>query len=215
MIGSMRLTKLTHACVRLHKDDRTLVIDPGGLTREADALTGADAVLITHEHMDHLDADRIRAAAAGNPGLEIYTCRAVADQLSGVTAHTVGDGDAVTIAGFEVGIVGQKHEVVHPDVPPVENIGFFVDGAVFHPGDAFTVPDRPVPTLLVPTNAPWMKNPEMISYLREVAPERAYSVHDGLVNDTGAWLIDHTLAGEGEKQGRDFRRLAVGESIDL
>jgi L-ascorbate metabolism protein UlaG (beta-lactamase superfamily) len=214
-IGVMRLTKLTHACVRLQKDDRTLVIDPGGLTKEADALDGADAVLITHEHFDHLDAERIRKTAAENSGLEIYTCRAVADQLSGLDARVLGDGDAVTIAGFEVGVLGQKHEVTHPDVPPVDNIGFFVDGTVFHPGDAFTVPDRPVPTLLVPTNAPWMKAPDMIAYLREVSPERAYSVHDGLVNDIGFALIDNFLGGEGEQQGKEFRRLATGESIDL
>jgi L-ascorbate metabolism protein UlaG (beta-lactamase superfamily) len=211
----MRLTKLTHACVRLQKDDRTLVIDPGGLTKEADALDGADAILITHEHMDHLDAERLRAAAGERPDLEIYTCRAVADQLSGLRTRVLGDGDALAIAGFEVAVVGQLHEVVHPDVPPVENIGFFVDDTVFHPGDAFTVPGRPVPTLLVPTNAPWMKNPEMIGYLREVAPERAYSVHDGLVNDIGLRLIDGTLGGEGKQQGRDFRRLAAGESLEL
>jgi L-ascorbate metabolism protein UlaG (beta-lactamase superfamily) len=211
----MRLTKLTHACVRLHKDDRILVIDPGGLTREADALDGADAILITHEHMDHLDADRLRKAASERSGLEIYTCRAVAEQLSGLATRVLGDGDAVTIAGFEVAVLGQKHEVVHPDVPPVENIGFFVDDTVFHPGDAFTVPGRPVNTLLVPTNAPWMKNTEMIHYLREVAPERAYSVHDGLVNDIGLQLIDGNLTGEGERQGKDFRRLAAGESIEL
>jgi L-ascorbate metabolism protein UlaG (beta-lactamase superfamily) len=211
----MRLTKLGHACVRLRKDDRTLVIDPGALTREADALAGANALLITHEHMDHLDAERIRKAASDNPGLEIYTCRAVADQLDVGNARALGDGDAVTIAGFEVGVLGEKHEVLHPDVPPVDNIGFFVDGEVFHPGDAFTVPDRPVPTLLVPTNAPWMKNPEMIAYLREVSPQRAYSVHDGLVNEIGLMLIDGSLGGEGEKQGKDFRRLQAGESLDL
>jgi L-ascorbate metabolism protein UlaG (beta-lactamase superfamily) len=211
----MRLTKLTHACVRMQKDDRTIVIDPGELTKEADALEGADAILITHEHLDHLDSDRMRAALDERPDLEIYTCRAVADLLSGLRTRVLGDGDAVTIAGFEVAVIGEKHEVVHPDVPPVDNIGFFVDDTVFHPGDAFTVPGRPVPTLLVPTNAPWMKNTEMIGYLREVAPERAYSVHDGLVNETGLWLIDNNLGGEGKQQGKDFRRLAPGESLEL
>src|SRR5919197_4975213 len=152
----MRMTKLTHACVRLQKDDRTLVIDPGGLTKEANALDGADAILITHEHMDHLDGDRLRKAASERPGLEIYTCRAVAEQLSGVNARVLGDGDAVTIAGFEIAVLGQKHEVLHPDIPPVENIGFFVDDTIFHPGDAFTVPGRPAHELMVPKNDPWM-----------------------------------------------------------
>jgi L-ascorbate metabolism protein UlaG (beta-lactamase superfamily) len=211
----MQLTKLGHACVRVRKDDRTLVIDPGGLTPEDDAITGAEAVLITHEHFDHLEADRLRRALTDDPRLTIYTCRAVAEILGdvGERVRTVGDGDSLTIAGFDVGVVGQKHEVVHPDVPPVDNVGFFLDGEVFHPGDAFTVVEAP--TLLVPGQAPWMKTPEMIQYLRAVAPRRAYAVHDGLLNDAGQSLLENQLTGEGKRQDADFRRLRPGESVTL
>lgn len=211
----MRLTKLGHACVRIRKDDRTLVIDPGGLTPEDDAITGADAVLITHEHFDHLEAERLRRALAEDPRLTVYTCRAVAEILGDVgdRVRTVGEGDSLDIAGFEVGVVGRRHEVVHPDVPPVENVGFFVDGEIFHPGDAFTV--LRAPTLLVPGQAPWMKAPEMIQYLREVRPQRAYAVHDGLLNDVGLSLLDGQLTGEAERQDADFRRIKPGQSVDL
>jgi L-ascorbate metabolism protein UlaG (beta-lactamase superfamily) len=211
----MQLTKLGHACVRLRKDDRTLVIDPGGLTPEDDAIAGAEAVLITHEHFDHLEAERLRRALAEDPRLTVYTCRAVADILgdAGGRIRTVGEGDALTIAGFEVGVVGQKHEIVHPDVPPVENVGFFIDEEVFHPGDAFTVVEAP--TLLVPGQAPWMKAPEMIQYLRAVTPRRAYAVHDGLLNDFGLGLLESQLTGEGAQQNADFRRLKPGESVQL
>jgi L-ascorbate metabolism protein UlaG (beta-lactamase superfamily) len=211
----MRLTKLGHACVRLRKDDRTLVIDPGVLTPEDDAIAGAEAVLITHEHFDHLAADRLRKALTEDRRLTVYTCRAVAEILGDVEdrVRTVGEGDALTIAGFEVDVVGRKHEIVHPDVPPVENVGFFVDGEVFHPGDAFTV--VPAPTLLVPGQAPWMKAPEMIDYLRAVAPRRAYAVHDGLLNEAGLGLLRGQLEGEGKRQDGDFRRLTPGESVDL
>lgn len=211
----MRLTKLGHACVRLQKDDRTLVIDPGGLTPESDALAGAEAVLITHEHFDHFEADRLRRAVAEDPLLTIYTCRAVAAGLAdlGARVRTLGEGDSVTIAGFEVAVAGQKHEVVHPDVPRVENIGFLIDGEVFHPGDAFTVVNAP--TLLVPGQAPWMKNPEMVEYLRAVRPRRAFAVHDGLLNDFGLGLMTQTLVTEGKRQDADFRRLAPGESVEL
>lgn len=56
----MKLTKLGHACVRLEKNGRALVIDPGALTPQDDALAGVEAVLVTHEHADHLDPDRLR-----------------------------------------------------------------------------------------------------------------------------------------------------------
>jgi L-ascorbate metabolism protein UlaG (beta-lactamase superfamily) len=211
----MHLTKLGHACVRLRKDDRTLVIDPGALTPEDDAITGAEAVLITHEHFDHLEAERLRRALAEDPRLTVYTCRAVAEILgdAGDRIHVVGEGDSLDIAGFEVGVVGRKHEVVHPDVPPVENVGFFIDGEVFHPGDAFTVLEAP--TLLVPGHAPWMKAPEMIQYLRAVNPQRAYAVHDGLLNEFGLGLLESQLTGEGKLQNADFRRLKPGESVEV
>jgi L-ascorbate metabolism protein UlaG (beta-lactamase superfamily) len=210
----MQLTKLGHACVRLRKDDRTLVIDPGGLTPEGDAITGAEAVLITHEHFDHLEAERLRKALAEDPRLTVYTCGAVADILgAGDRVRTVGEGDSLTIAGFEVSVVGQKHEIVHPDVPPVDNVGFLIDEEIFHPGDAFTVVEAP--TLLVPGQAPWMKAPEMFQYLRAVAPRRAYAVHDGLLNEIGLSLLESQLSGEGERQNADFRRLKPGESVEI
>ncbi|MDQ5862445.1 MAG: MBL fold metallo-hydrolase, partial [Actinomycetota bacterium] len=51
----MKLTKYTHACVRLEQDGRVLVLDPGTFSETEEALDGAQAVLITHEHGDHVD----------------------------------------------------------------------------------------------------------------------------------------------------------------
>ncbi len=59
----MRITKLGHACVRIEHDGGVVVIDPGVFT-DAGALDGADAVLITHEHPDHVHADHLRASDA-------------------------------------------------------------------------------------------------------------------------------------------------------
>ena len=66
----MRLTKYTHACVRLERDGSVLVIDPG-IWSEPHALLGTHAVLVTHEHCDHLywdHIDRLRLAGLGAPG---------------------------------------------------------------------------------------------------------------------------------------------------
>ncbi|PRX07600.1 UNVERIFIED_ORG: L-ascorbate metabolism protein UlaG (beta-lactamase superfamily) [Actinomadura viridilutea] len=203
--------------MRIQKDDRTIVIDPGAFTPEADALAGADAVLITHEHFDHFDADRLRKAMNDDPSLEVWTSRAVAESLAdlGGRVHQVGHGDAVTVAGFEVHVYGEEHEILHPDVPPIPNVGFLIDGEVFHPGDALTVPSEPVPTLCLPGNAPWMKVPEMYAYVREVRPERAFVVHDGLLNENGLKVMVNHVTNAGKEAGKDFRRLEPGESVEL
>ncbi|WP_242905970.1 MBL fold metallo-hydrolase [Actinomadura terrae] len=213
----MRLTKLGHACVQITRDDRTIIIDPGSFSGAAGALAASDAVLITHEHFDHFDADGLRAAMAQRPALEVWTSRVVAESLAdlGGRVHQVGHGDAVTIAGFDVHVYGEEHEILHPDVPPIPNVGFLVDGEVFHPGDALTVPAEPVPTLCLPGNAPWMKIPELYSYARAVRPERAFVVHDGLLNDVGLMVMEKHVGAAGEELGKDFRRLEPGESVEL
>lgn len=209
----MRLTKYGHACVRLEKDGKVLVVDPGALS-EAEALDGADAVLITHQHFDHLDVERLRSAS---PELEVWTCEGVAGELSGVPAkvQVVRHGDDFTAAGFAVRVFGEWHAKNHPDMPIVQNVGFLLDDEVFYPGDALTVPDVEVPTLLVPTNAPWLKGMEMVEYLRTIRPARAYSTHDGLLNDAGLSIVDGWLKHESDEQGADMRRLAAGESVTL
>ena len=99
----MRLTKFSHACVRLERDGGVLVIDPGTLS-EREALDGVDAVLITHEHMDHLDKEALADALAKRPSVDVYTHPDVAKQLaemSGVV-HGVVPGDDFTLAAGDL-----------------------------------------------------------------------------------------------------------------
>ncbi len=212
----MKLTKKGHACVRLEKDGQVLVIDPGSFS-EPDAAVGADAVLVTHEHPDHFAEDRLRAALEADPAARIWTLRSVAERLTAAfpgRVATVGDGDTFTAAGFEVQAHGQLHAVIHPDLPRITNVGYLVDGAVFHPGDAFTLPGRPVETLLLPLHAPWSKFSEVVDYVREVAPAHAYAVHDGLLNDDGLGVYARNLGPAGPGIGAaGFHRIAPGESV--
>jgi L-ascorbate metabolism protein UlaG (beta-lactamase superfamily) len=212
----MELTKHGHACVVLTEGDRRLVLDPGAFTDPA-ALEGADAVLVTHEHFDHIDPARLRAALEADPALEVWTNGSVAKQLEGAgdRVHVVGHGDTFTAAGFEVHVHGELHAVIHPDIPRIPNIGFLVDGQVFHPGDALTVPEEPVATLLLPVHAPWSKLSEVIDYVRAVNADQAYAVHDGLLNDTGLGVVAGMLGENGPGTPTPYSRLTPGESTDL
>lgn len=211
----MRLTKKAHACVRLEKDGRTLVIDPGGFS-EQDAASGADAILVTHEHADHFDEGRLRAALESRPGAEIWALKSVAEQIAAAfpgRVHTVGHGDTFTAAGFDVQVHGELHAVIHPDIPRITNVGYLVDGGrVFHPGDALTVPDVPVETLMLPVMAPWNKISEVIDYVREVGPQRAYDIHDALLTDLARPIYDRQIGALG---GAEHLRLTPGASAEV
>ncbi|MFE4858625.1 MBL fold metallo-hydrolase [Streptomyces sp. NPDC056670] len=211
---SLKLTKKTHACVQLEKDGRTLVIDPGAFS-ESDAALGADAVLVTHEHLDHFNEERLRAGLEANPAAEIWTLRSVAEKISAAfpgRVHTVGHGDTFSAAGFDVQVHGELHAVIHPDIPRITNIGFLVDGSVFHPGDALTVPGHAVDTLMLPVMAPWNKISEVIDYVREVKPRRAIDIHDALLTDLARPIYDSQIGGLG---GAEHQRLTPGDSTEL
>jgi L-ascorbate metabolism protein UlaG (beta-lactamase superfamily) len=211
----MRLTKLGHACVRLDSGSARLVIDPG-IWSGPDALAGANAVLITHEHVDHLDAGAVRAALSSDQGLRLWASESVAAQLVefGDRVRAVHHGDAFTAAGFDVRVYGTDHALVDKSIPVVPNTGFSVDGKVFHPGDSYTVPPEPVLTLLVPVSAPWLKFSELADYIRAVAPERGYWIHDMLLNDKGAGLIGNLLKAVPAKTG-PAAYLEPGTSVEL
>ncbi|GAA4676477.1 MBL fold metallo-hydrolase [Phytohabitans rumicis] len=208
----MRLTKYTHACVRLDNGPRTVVIDPG-VWSEGAALEGASAVLITHEHFDHVDADRLAAAQQANPALKVYAPAAVVQQLEklGDAVVTVSAGDEFEAGGFPVRAVGGQHAEIYEGLPGCANVGYVIEG-VYHPGDSLFVPDATVTTLLVPTSAPWLKLAEGIDFIRAVAPQRAYSIHDAMLSPTGEQIIDRWHAMKGNTE---YARIPVGDSVEV
>ena len=209
----MRLTKYSHACVRL-EGDGVLVIDPGVFS-EAEALDGVDAVLITHEHFDHLNVDALTDALAKRPAARIFTHPDVVPKLGDLASVTtaVNSGDDFTAAGFGVRAYGGLHAVIHPDLPRVANLGYAIDETVYHPGDSFDVPaDVRVDTLFVPVSAPWLKVAESVDFIRAVKPRRAYALHDALLNDLGAPIVERVI---NQLSGAEYQRLSPGTVLDL
>jgi L-ascorbate metabolism protein UlaG (beta-lactamase superfamily) len=209
----MQLTKLGHACVRLSKNGGTLVIDPG-IWSGPDRLAGAQAVLVTHEHADHLDADALRAALAADSGLEFWSNPSVAEKFAefGGRVHAVSHGDTFSAVGFDVHVYGRDHAQIVPQLPIVPNICYGVDGQVFHPGDSFTIPEDRFPTLLVPVSAPWLKFSEVADYISAAAPERGYAIHDAVLSEFGTGLISNLLK---LVSGGQVTRVEPGTTVEL
>jgi L-ascorbate metabolism protein UlaG (beta-lactamase superfamily) len=206
----MRLTKFGHSCVRFDTDDGAFVIDPGVFSDPA-ALDSVDAVFITHQHPDHCNDPELRRVLEDQPEMAVYGPESLAKVLGGVPFTVVSAGDAVPVAGTEVRVVGRHHAVVHPDIPVVPNVGYLVDG-VFHPGDAFTVPDLPVRVLLAPVSAPWMKLAECVDFIRAVDAPVVHPIHDAILSDEGIAIVDRNLV---NLIGEPFQRIDVGVTVTL
>jgi L-ascorbate metabolism protein UlaG (beta-lactamase superfamily) len=214
----MRIIKHGHACVSLVTDAATVVIDPGMFT-SAEALEGADAVLITHEHPDHWTPDQLNRTDA-----PIFTIRAVADQIAAAApgvadrVTVVNPGDRFEAFGTAVTVVGQKHAVIHPELPHFDNSGYLVESdgtSVFHPGDALTTLPAAPDVLLLPVSAPWLKVSECIDYAREIGAPTSIAIHDAVYSEAGLGIVDGHLGRFLAPREQQYRRLGVGDELSL
>lgn len=199
----MQIRKFRHSCVHVTDGPASLLIDPGGYSTGYDALTGLTAVLITHAHGDHLDPEGLARVLAGNPGARVYAEAAGARLLAEhpVTADVpvteVQPGDVLD-AGTRVEVFGGQHAVIHADLPVASNVCYRIGDRLWHPGDSFVAPDRPVEVLALPVSAPWMAIKEGVDYLRAVAPARVVPIHEQvLASPAMAYRIIAPLAPDG------------------
>lgn len=211
----MQLTKHAHACVVLEKEGTTIVLDPGKFTPDAEAaVAAADAVLITHEHFDHFDDALLGAALDKRPDLHVYGPASVRDKLGGHggRVRAVAAGDALAVGDFAVTVHGERHAVIHPDIPIVANTGYLIDGRLYHPGDAYHVPDVPVEALLLPTSGPWTKLAEAVDFVRNVRPSRLLQIHELMLSELGQNSVAAML---NNLTGLEMTLLAPGDAREL
>jgi L-ascorbate metabolism protein UlaG (beta-lactamase superfamily) len=128
--------------------------------------------------------------------------------------HGVRHGDTFTANGLDVAVHGEVHAVIHADIPRVANVGYLIDGSVYHPGDAYHVPAAPVPTLLVPTSGPWTKLGEAVDWIRAVKPDKMVQIHDIMLSEVGLRSTARFLSPEMLTEVA-LTMLAAGESMDV
>lgn len=212
----MRITKFGHACVRIEHDGTTIVLDPGVFT-DAEAVDGADAVLITHEHADHYLPANLLAADA-----RVFTIEAVAAKIRedapalAERITVVTPGEAFDVDGLPIKAVGEMHAIIHPEIPRLFNSGYVVtagDAKIYHPGDSLTEPGEDIDVLLVPSSAPWLKASEAIEFARAVKAPRNLAIHDRIYSDAGHGFLEMQMNLFLPDAGQEYLRRADGEDL--
>ena len=211
----MKITKYGHAAFLIEEGEARILIDPGSFSSGFEKHTDLSAIIYTHQHGDHLDRDKLKSLAESNPRAiilaDIDSSRLIS--ADGFNVQILRAGDKASIAGVEVEAIGVNHAVIHPDIPIVANIGYMIADRFFYPGDALTLPERPVEILALPIEAPWSKVQEVVDYARNVKPKIVIPAHDAII--TTPEMYYGMITSLTDDYGIKFEPLANGITIEL
>jgi L-ascorbate metabolism protein UlaG (beta-lactamase superfamily) len=153
----MRITHHGQSCLLVETDgDARLLIDPGTVTTgrvDLADLGAIDAVLLTHQHPDHVDpgpvAELVESGAvlfANAPTRALFR--------DDVPVEVVAGGASFDAAGVRVTAHDLPHMPMIDGSPGPPNLGYVIDGRLLHPGDAREVTGLVAEVLAVPIAGP-------------------------------------------------------------
>ena len=192
----MQIVHLGQSCVLVETGTARLLLDPGVYSTGFAELTDLDAILVTHQHPDHLDMDRLPALLAANPAAELLVDSGSAPMLTnaGIAHRIVRPGQRLELGSTAVDVIGGDA------------------GIVLHPGDGLDPCPRSVDLLFLPTAAPWLKVSEAADYLRAVAPVLAIPIHQAILAKPDKY---YGLFRELAPAGTDVQIAVPGEALKL
>lgn len=213
----MKIKKLGHCCFVAEIKGKRIMTDPSNFNYGGDSLkeTGLSAILITHEHADHLHIETLQEVLKNNPKAIVISNTSVGKLLTeaGIVYTKVEHGEDYVLGDILIKGFGDKHAQIYQEYGLVQNTGYMID-ELCYPGDSFNTPPVKVDILALPVQDPWMKMKDAIDYAKALAPRVVFSIHDGTLKPfaTSIYSItEYFLA----HVGIIFKKLEIGNDEEI
>ncbi len=212
----MKIKKLGHCCFVMEpKNGIRIMTDPGSFSMLQVGEKNINAIIITHEHQDHLHVESLKDVLKNNPRAIVITNTSVGKILdtNNIPYIKVEEGDKYHIEGVNIVAFGDNHAEIYEDFGKVQNTGYMVDSLCYG-GDSFHYPDLNVDILALPVVGPWMKLKDAIEYAKNIRPRICFPVHDAILQDFAsfAWKIPEMILKEDNIL---FKKLEIGKEEEI
>jgi L-ascorbate metabolism protein UlaG (beta-lactamase superfamily) len=175
----MKVTKYPQSCLVIEKDGKRLVIDPGSLVSAAyksSDLLPVDLILITHEHIDHVDPALLDEMLATKK-VPVYGNESTAKALGNRVTNIIKDGEMVSDEGFSITARELPHVLMVNGSEGPQNTGFVIDGTFFHSGDGIELDGLTVDTAAIPIAGPDISPKDVYSFIKQLGCHTVIPIH--------------------------------------
>lgn len=169
--GNLEISFVGHGTLMFSFDGKVIHVDPWSQLTDYSKMPKADIILITHDHLDHLDPEAVEAIRT-DKSVVVLTEKCEGRIAGGIVMK---NGDVETVAGLKIeavpayNIVNMRSEG-NPFHPKGEGNGYviaFGDKKVYVAGDTENTPEmkglKNIDIAFLPMNLPYTMTPEMVA----------------------------------------------------
>jgi len=187
-LGDLEITFIGHGSLMMAFNQAILHVDPYGSQADYSLLPGADIILLTHEHSDHMDPEAIRKIFKKDTQIVLTpTCQGMLNQ-----GIAMKNGDRLQVGAFNIEAV-PAYNLIHrrPDGELFHKKGMgngYILSAgnlrVYIAGDTEDIPEltaiKEIDIAFLPMNLPYTMTPEMVAHAAQmIMPKILYPYHYG------------------------------------
>jgi L-ascorbate metabolism protein UlaG (beta-lactamase superfamily) len=170
----MKVTRFFQSCLLIEEGTARILIDPSAQESDNDILGKLDAVLYTHEHSDHFDADLAQSLA--DSGAKIYANASTAKKMK-TPPEIVSDNQEFEVSGLKIKALELPHCLMWDGSEGPQNTGFLVEAKMFHAGDGKELAGLAVETLALPINGPDISLKDAFDFAKQTSAKNIIPIH--------------------------------------